>query len=937
MFIEELIDFFHKYFINSENDPKKDFTIRLYVSFFLLYIEGNKFNDILFNSWSYEIKPYLIKKYPLNKENLFQQNSDLEFLIKSLENEIKKYKKEVKEKSKITLLSKEFDTNQKNNLGIKRINSMINLTNNFKEINYENTLNDTNILDDGNLNINQLIENNNGRKGNDRKDGGFLEVLRKNYTNNIEKEKDLLNIKVRNKRSKTTKNIKEMLPRYKDVKEENDINIFYKEPNNNLTSISADLMLKKIIFEDFMNKNELLIYHFCQQCFCFINKDIFFKKIFDCYKFYKNNISIVKLKNLIDFINILIIEMFDYYKTFDFKESHFELIKKFYNELINDLIKDVIKDERNEGKNDKKLNNAINEIYNENYDENDILNIDKESNNFAINKNNLINDNLNIDIDEIKIIIPKKINDNNSKVKNINKKKHFERLSLNIHKLTDKIRRASLFISHKQKKNLSLLTPKEKEKPENLIEESQAPKILRKSIIFKTSTFNLEEQKDKKDEKNKSIVLETSSDSDSDIDNNNDFEEKCENQNQINDQNNENENEEKMEIFKDIFDEQFNSGKLLSIKEEIFFNLQYILSLVNCTQGKNDIFKIIKEAKLNFIFYDRIKNSNKQQNELFLLHSLSSSKLAEISTKKNKPNREHLNKGIFCITDYSIEEIGDKLLQVSESLLNKINRKELYRGIYSKKDKEQQSPNVLACINNFNKLTNFVIEDVLSYNYPKDRANIYSRWVEISYYCKSKRDYNDCLAIYSALNSYIFNELKLTFKEIKTKTKNIFIEVRKFCKCLENYKNIREEMNMCEKEGLIFIPYLGMLLRDINFYEETSNYITDNGCLNIEKIENVNKILEKYFRFKNIKKKQNQIESKEELNFLENLEYVPEEKLVEMAKNIEPKNLFNSSVQKRPTLIDRKYFEKYKKRGTVQLKSNSISPQRSQSMDSLNY
>jgi hypothetical protein len=243
--------------------------------------------------------------------------------------------------------------------------------------------------------------------------------------------------------------------------------------------------------------------------------------------------------------------MFDYYKIFDFKECHFELIKKFYNDLINNLIYDVIKDEKNEEKND----------------ENDILKIYKERNNFAINKKNLINDNLNIDIDEIKIIIPKKINDNNSKVKNINKKKHFERLSLNIHKLTDKIRRANLFISHKQKKNLSLLTPKEKEKPENLIEESQAPKILRKSIIFKTSTFNLEEQKDMKDEKNKSIVSDTSSDSDSDIDNNNDFEEKCENQNQINDQNNE--NEEKMEIFN-----LFYLIKFINRKYHYYFHFQ---------------------------------------------------------------------------------------------------------------------------------------------------------------------------------------------------------------------------------------------------------------------------------------------------------------------------------------------------------------------------
>ena len=939
MFIEQLIEFFYKFFLNGEyDDTKKDQTIRLYTSFFLLYIEQNKFNEVLLNTWSNEIKPYLIRKYPMTKGDLFNKNSDLEYLINSLENEIKKYKKEMKKKSKIRLLFKEFDRNQQNAIEIKRISSMINLTTNSQNNNNETTFDDTNILEDGNLNINQLIDNNNNyeRKGNDNTDVGFLKILKKNYTIN-EKGIGQINIETKYKRRQTIRNIKEMLPRYKDLKEENDF-ILYKVPNNNLSFISADLMLKKIIFDDFMNKNDLLIYHFCQQCFCFINKDIFFKKIFDCYKFYKYNISLTNLKNLIDFINVLIIEMFDYYKIIDFNESHFELIKKFYNDLINDLFQDVIKDEKSKVGYNKKKENASNKIY----DENDILNIDKESNIFTVNKQDLINENLNLDINEIKIIVPINLNIINSKIMNNHKKisLHMGKFRLSFHNLKDKFRRTSFFVSHKQSK-LSLLSPEKKEKPEDIFEEDQIPKIIKKSINFKTSNFALEEKEDIKDEIKKLNNSETNSDSESDSDtciyNDVNFDENNEYQNKINEQIKDKENEEKMKIINDLFDEDLNSGKLLNIKEEIFLNLQHILSLINCKKGNNGIIKATQEAKLNIKFYERIKKSNKQQNELFLVHSLSTNKLVEISKKNNSSYKDHLNKGYFCVTDYSVEEIGNKLLQITETLLNKINRKELYRGIYLKKDKEQQSPNVLACINNFNKLTNFIIEDVLSYNYPKDRAKIYSRWVEISDYCKSKRDYNDCVAIYSALNSYIFSKLNLTFKGIKSKIKNIFIEVRKFCKCEANYKKIRDEMNICEREGLIFIPYLGMLLKDINFYEETSNYFTDNGCLNMEKIENVNKIIEKYFRFKNIKKKQNEDKSIEELNFLEHLEYVPEEELEEMARKIEPENLYKSSVKKRSTLIDKKYFEKYKKRITIQPNSNYFHPLRTQSVDLFYY
>ncbi len=941
MFIEQLIEFFYKFFINGEyDDTEKDYTIRLYTSFLLLYIEQNEFNEVLLNAWSNEIKPYLIRKYPITKgDDLFNKNSDLDYLINSLENEIKKCKKEMKKKSKIRLLFKEFDRNQKNTIKIKRINSMINLTTNSQNNNNETILDDTNILEDGNLNINQLIDNNNNyeKKGNDNTDVGFLKILKKSNTIN-EKGIGQIDIDTRNKRSKTFRNIKEMLPRYKDLKEENDF-ILYKVPNNNLSFISADLMLKKIIFDDFMNKNDLLIYHFCQQCFCFINKDIFFKKIFDCYKYYKYNISLTNLKNLIDFINVLIIEMFDYYKIIDFNESHFELIKKFYNVLINDLFQDVIKDENSKVGYNKKVENISNKIYD---DENDILNIDKESNIFTLNKQDLINENLNLDINEIKIIVPKNLNIIDSKIMNNHKKRslNMEKFRLSFHNLKDKIRRTSFLVSHNQS-NLSLLSPEKKEEPKDIFEEDQIPKIIRKSINFKTSNFSLEAKKDKKDEIKKLNNSETNSDSESDSDtciyNDVNFDENNEYQNKINDQIKDNENEEKMKIINDLFDEDLNSGKLLNIKEEIFLNLQHILSLINCKKGNNGIIKATQEAKLNIKFYERIKKSNKQQNELFLVHSLSTSKLVEISNKNNSSYKDHLNKGYFCVTDYSVEEIGNKLLQVTETLLNKINRKELYRGIYLKKDKEQQSPNVLACINNFNKLTNFIIEDILSYNYPKDRAKIYSRWVEISDYCKSKRDYNDCVAIYSALNSYIFSKLKLTFKGIKTKIKNIFIEVRKFCKCEANYKKIREEMNICEREGKIFTPYLGMLLKDINFYEETSNYFTDNGCLNMEKIENVNKIIEKYFRFKSIKKKQNEDKSIEELNFLEHLEYVPEEELEEMARKIEPENLYESSVIKRSTLIDKKYFEKYKKRTTIQPNSNYFHPFRTQSVDLFYY
>lgn len=69
---------------------------------------------------------------------------------------------------------------------------------------------------------------------------------------------------------------------------------------------------------------------------------------------------------------------------------------------------------------------------------------------------------------------------------------------------------------------------------------------------------------------------------------------------------------------------------------------------------------------------------------------------------------------------------------ISKSLLNKIHPRELYKAIFLKKDKEKTSPNVVKCITKFNRLTSFIIEDILSYDYPKERARIYEKWVLIA-------------------------------------------------------------------------------------------------------------------------------------------------------------------------------------------------------------
>ena len=362
--------------------------------------------------------------------------------------------------------------------------------------------------------------------------------------------------------------------------------------------------------------------------------------------------------------------------------------------------------------------------------------------------------------------------------------------------------------------------------------------------------------------------------------------------------------------------------KIISNKDQLMIEIKYILSLFDFKDKENISLKKIKEIKSIFPFYKEIKikkkflRNNDNNNYLESRYSSAIFQKARTFTIFDNSMRSStivenspLNKNYFCITDWSIEDISNKLAQVSKSLLNEIKPRELYKGIYLKKDKEITSPNVVKCINNFNKLTSFIIEDILSYSTPKLRARAYRKWVEICEYCKNNKNYNDCIAIFSALNNYIIKGLDLTLKEVRSQTKQTLETLNIFCTIEGNYKNIRNDMNLCEQKGESFIPYLGMLLRDINFLEESCKYINENGCINVDKIEKVNSLIEKNFKYKKIdRKRKDNKDIKKELTFFQNLEILSEEELEKIADNVEPEYKYDKLETKRLTNIDKKYF-----------------------------
>ena len=98
-------------------------------------------------------------------------------------------------------------------------------------------------------------------------------------------------------------------------------------------------------------------------------------------------------------------------------------------------------------------------------------------------------------------------------------------------------------------------------------------------------------------------------------------------------------------------------------------------------------------------------------------------------------------------------------------------------------------------------------------------------------------------------------------------------------------------MHICSKNEEFFLPYLGLLLRDISFFEANYDYIMDDGLINVEKIEKVQTIIDEFFSFKNMKDGYNdgKVTYPQELNFFKNLESIKEDDLEILANKLEPK------------------------------------------------
>ena len=699
-----------------------------------------------------------------------------------------------------------------------------------------------------------------------------------NSINSIKKEeKDEDNIK-----SDTLKK-KGITKEFNEEEEKNEINIKYKKDGITMVAISLDLLLKKIVTENFFKENPLKIYSFCQQCFCFIDKEILFNKIFNCYEFYKQKkLVTIRIFDLIKFLNVLVIEMYEYYFPINnLKDPIIVSLNDFYQLLMFEIFEFINEQEKEK----EDIKNSQLDFNSKEFKENKIedtkdnkgkLNTDKNSD--MVKDRNCI-----YSLNDDDIIFKNSAHSPNKRSKEMDSDKYLktEPTHSKMHSFVGKnipkqaLNTKKLKLNNNKKNDSKFFTTNENQPNKN-------KNIFGKGSIFSKNIFN-------NLKKEKPIKLKNKDDS------------------HIEKPNKEITKMKKINVIK-VSPEEEIVTEITNIK--ILFSLETKRRELEQTKSKISFYKELKKIVAESIGKP-IKDSdlNKVKSRHLMMKSVTTSTLNKIY-KLNLPK----NEGFFNILDWDKNLIGEKLISISKNNINKIQRRELYRAIFLKKEKNITCPYVMHNIEKFNQLTFFIIQDILSYDFAKDRAKIIEKWITIAEYCKERKDYTDCVAINSALNNYIITGLNKTLKDISRDKKELMKNINKFCKYQGNYKTLREDMAKLDYYDF-YIPYLGMLMKDLAFFEENSKYIINDTLINFEKLENVQLAIEKFFNFKNAKDKLNPI-IPEELWFFEDLEDLKETELEELANKLEPEFILyaNKKKEKRKTNIDNLYFSDVKKK-----------------------